>query len=764
MTFNADVVLYDQIGGAFTIAATRERGLGGSELEMIQVAHGLAERGHKVVVCNGVEEKLEIENVTYAPRSRVSDFLPTKAFYFQRSSMLETPTDIALLGRIVVRANDIYCPPYDVHREMLGVGAAALVGNTKWQTDQFAFAKERIVIPPILDPTPEEKKVPGLFVYASGPMKGLVPTLNFWRAMKEKHAQVMKKAKLAIVSPGWGDYPPLTQRDKALGMSFVGDVTSEEYRGWIAKAEGLFMVLMMTEVFCCAAAIAERAGTRTHILCKAGLGGLGESLVNHSLVVENEIDFAKTFLEAWQSTENRERFYAADKVEDRTRAAIIPRWEEALRLGAHAPAEVSPAEVSSEGLTVRPVVRVGGIPGAVPDDTCSLCGNVRDLKLPSTEKAPKRADGRPTVGLVLITIGNEAQTVAARAVVSAFKMVDAVTVVIDPHGGGEQTAEVLQHIGADVYMRPSPKIDWERGIGTIAGARNEALAIAESKTDYVLMLDADDTLEGKLPDVLDKDFYEVMIQDGGIQYPRVQLWRSALRNRYEGIVHEVPRPTVMRGNLTLERLTTLTYHRRFGGGHQDSVPREIKYGRHARLLEVWMAMHPEDSRGQFYLGQSYRDMGPMGWEKATTAYERRIEMQKPGQGFDEERAFAAVQIARIIRESNKDPTAAYLRAYEMRPSRAEPLYELAVWLRLEDRKRFALGRMVARQASEMPFPSADHLFLDSTIYQWRALEEYAVHSYWSGDKKEAARVYDELLVRTPDWNKEHIAKMRALCR
>ena len=220
--------------------------------------------------------------------------------------------------------------------------------------------------------------------------------------------------------------------------------------------------------------------------------------------------------------------------------------------------------------------------------------------LPRVSRAPKRADGRPTVGLVIIAKGDEGATIIARAIVSAWKMVDAVTVITD---GGPQTAEVCRHLGADVYVRPTPKVDWDRGVGFIAGARNEALAIAEPKTDYVLILDPDDVYTGEIPTTLTADAYEVVIHDGGLRYTRVQMFKSGKGYHYEGIRHEA---LTFQG--TLARLPDLIYHRGHGG-HQDLDPPAIKYSKHAKDFERWLVDHPDDSRAQFYLGQSYRDAG-----------------------------------------------------------------------------------------------------------------------------------------------------------
>ena len=373
---------------------------------------------------------------------------------------------------------------------------------------------------------------------------------------------------------------------------------------------------------------------------------------------------------------------------------------------------------------------------------------------PQPARVHPRADGRPTVGLVLIAKGDEAATVIARAIVSAKNVVDAITVVSD---GGQQTVEVCRALGADVYQRKSPEIDWVKGIGHIPQARNDALEIAEKKTDFVLMLDPDDYYEGELPKELPCDVYEITIHDAGLKYRRAQLYRSDRHFRYVGIIHESLNLDM--GKVTIGRVDSLKYVRGHGG-HQDRQPAAIKYGQHARWLEKWLIDHPNDTRSQFYLAQSYRDAGMH--DKAIAAYEKRITMMN---GWEEERAFSAVQIARIHRETGKDPTSAYLRAYEMRPSRAEALCELAMWLRDDKQKRFALAVVVARMAASIPDPSGtDALFLEPAVYEWRALEELAISLYWAGDKIGSRDCYAQLLDRAPPFMTAHFETMHAMCR
>ena len=169
-----DLLITNDIGPGFTKAtADGPKGLGGSELEVVQIAHALAHRGHNVVVANGVEKETEEDGVTYMPLAQAAG-MRCEALWIERFS---TPPPRILSKRIVIRATDIDWDPYKLHRSMLASGASAVIANTKWAFEQgFSYAKEKIIIPPALDydlggPAPE--KVPGRFVFASAPMKGL---------------------------------------------------------------------------------------------------------------------------------------------------------------------------------------------------------------------------------------------------------------------------------------------------------------------------------------------------------------------------------------------------------------------------------------------------------------------------------------------------------------------------------------------------------------------------------------------------------------
>lgn len=329
-----DVLMVNSIGPGFTPESVRKEGIGGSELEIVQIAEALAARGHKVTIANGVTSAVEERGVRVIPYAQAAG-IEARTLYVERMTM---PPPGVRAGRAVVRATDVHCPEYAVHHATLEQGGAVLVGVSRWQVEQFAHAKYRTVIAPMLGETPQTGKVAGRFVYASAPLKGLEATLNAWRGLKSRHRSVLQKARLLIVTPGHFDFyrdrmPQLTDADKALGIKYQGSPTPEDYRKAIASAEGLFFVNTFTETFCCAAAFAERARTRTHILCLHGKGGIPEAIGNTSLLTEDPAEFERAFLEAWQSNENRERWYAAT-VQDRHPAALAPAWEQVLQLPA----------------------------------------------------------------------------------------------------------------------------------------------------------------------------------------------------------------------------------------------------------------------------------------------------------------------------------------------------------------------------------------------------------------------------------------------
>ena len=291
--------------------------------------------------------------------------------------------------------------------------------------------------------------------------------------------------------------------------------------------------------------------------------------------------------------------------------------------------------------------------------------------------------------------------------------------------------------------------------------RSEALQLARGKTDYTFIIDADEVLITapgfRMPD-LRADEYKLLCQSGqsSTVFYRTQLIRSSLPWRYVGVLHEYiecPEPH------SDEKLQGLTCHGFFDSARNVDEPR-AKYERDAQILRKALEDDPDNARYVFYLAQSYRDADCL--DDAIETYQRRVAMG----GWGEEVWYSLFQIAELLERkegANAQVVEAYLRAYEDRPARAEPLCSLARHYRVAG--DYALSYLFASRAAQTPLPE-DILFLDQSVYEWRALDELAVAAYWLGKYRESFEANERLLYegKLPEDQIERIAENREFAK
>jgi glycosyltransferase involved in cell wall biosynthesis len=277
----------------------------------------------------------------------------------------------------------------------------------------------------------------------------------------------------------------------------------------------------------------------------------------------------------------------------------------------------------------------------------------------------------------------------------------------------------------------------ERPWRDFASNRNEAIELATTFGDYLLVIDADDTLEHaadfRLPK-LTEDAYQLLVRYNMTSYYRTHIFNWRRGYRYEGVLHEVLTSKTARPETRLEGLV---YRIRVEGARSSDPD---KYRNDARTLEKALEREPTNARYAFYLAQSWRDAGEL--EKARECY--RACTTKAS--WAEEVFYSYFEIARLserLRAPEAEVIAAYLRAYEVRPTRAEPLCNLARYLR--ERDRVVAGYPFALAASEIPRPE-DRLFLDESVYAWRALDELAVSAYWVGNYRAGLEATRKILL------------------
>jgi glycosyltransferase involved in cell wall biosynthesis len=282
--------------------------------------------------------------------------------------------------------------------------------------------------------------------------------------------------------------------------------------------------------------------------------------------------------------------------------------------------------------------------------------------------------------------------------------------------------------------------------------RTVALDAARPLADYVLVIDADEVLvpdEGFAWPESMPDAVRLRMVTPGTTFWLTKLMRSSLPWRFEGVLHEYPACDEPHVSGHIEGV----HIRGMFDSARNQRPQREKYLADATVLERALADDPGNARYAFYLAQSYRDAGEL--ETALDWYRRRAQMP----GWDEETWYALLQVARLterLKRPDAEIVAAYLAAFEARPRRAEPLYELARYHRLTGRHATAL--VFARAAKAVPRPD-DALFLDAAAHAWRIDDELSLAAYYTGDAATAARVGESLLANpeVPDDQRPRLA-------
>jgi tetratricopeptide (TPR) repeat protein len=258
-------------------------------------------------------------------------------------------------------------------------------------------------------------------------------------------------------------------------------------------------------------------------------------------------------------------------------------------------------------------------------------------------------------------------------------------------------------------------------------ARNDAIDLAkrwccEHHFTHLLLQDADMQIVGdpKAFNGLQGECYEMLQTGGSVTYSNARVLAIWSLARYVGSTHEYldVAPTAMIEGARFD-------------DHADGANRVNKFERDVELLLGDVAKDPNNPRAYFYLGNSYRDAGQPA--KAEEAYRKRMALG----GWDEELYATQCSIATCRKDQGDDAgfVVEMLKAHELRPQRAEPLYDLAHHFRERGQNHSAI--VFAERGLAIPRPD-DRLFVNDYVYSHGLREEMSIAGYYSESTREKA--------------------------
>jgi glycosyltransferase involved in cell wall biosynthesis len=265
--------------------------------------------------------------------------------------------------------------------------------------------------------------------------------------------------------------------------------------------------------------------------------------------------------------------------------------------------------------------------------------------------------------------------------------------------------------------------------------RNVALEAAEPYTDWLLHMDADETLEGEigeLPHSVETDAFDAQTHYGPLRYWTPRLIASGRGWRWQRRAHEY---LELGGAHRVHTHSFHVVHHGDGGNRADKLERELDL-----LNKDWEEL--EDPRTAFYLSRTYDDAGK--YQDARGWYTRRLQMA----GWDEEQFYSTYRLGVcLLRLGADDEGCGVLwRAWGMRPHRLEPLVALAEHYRT--RAEWAPMWLICEQAMKLELGLEDDLFVDSDA-GWRIIYEASIAA-WYTDQKAIGRWCIEELEKKDD--------------
>lgn len=274
-------------------------------------------------------------------------------------------------------------------------------------------------------------------------------------------------------------------------------------------------------------------------------------------------------------------------------------------------------------------------------------------------------------------------------------------VIVDT-GSQDGTQKIIQE-----FLKEIPGKLYQRKWVDFATNRNQALRLAQKKAEYSLFIDADQRLVLKGQDPfgsLKKDGYLIQVQEPQSFHYRIGLVRNNQKSSWRDVVHE---HLDMGPSSSIEKLESVWIDSRARDSARALNPKI--YQKDAALLRKALKKDPNHPRYLFNLGRSYFLSGEL--KKSLFAYKKRMEIT----GYEEETFLSTYFVGlliKVLKGSPKEYLPLLQKAHQIRPSRAEPVYQLSLYYLQNE--RFEKVYNLLKERIFLSFPQ-DTFYVDTLI-------------------------------------------------
>ncbi len=334
--------------------------------------------------------------------------------------------------------------------------------------------------------------------------------------------------------------------------------------------------------------------------------------------------------------------------------------------------------------------------------------------------------------ICLNMIVKDESAVILRSINSIKKIIDYWVIVDTGSTDGTQAIikEALKDIPGELHERP-----WK----DFAHNRNEALALAQGKSDYIFFTDADEEIRIFAFDKrgLDQDYYFILMTRKDLHYHRILLIRDRPGWVWKGVLHEaITNDQPVQGQVLTEIISDGSQE----DGRRSRDPDQFQND--ARILEQELKKDPRNPRILYFLGQTYRNAKmPI---KALHYFAKRAEIEDE---MKEEVFWSLYLIGSIQQELEMAPQLfikSFCSAYAYDQTRAEPLYRLALYYNRCGQSIIAYS--ICKMALNIQKPTF-YMILETSVYDYGILFELANSAHALGKRDIARMLYRELLIK-----------------